>query len=253
MKLKIIHLFILSTLIFGQSCVIVKKFAGADIDAEQFDKAREAKIMAIRAVKAKELLKETMGGPVYDKSDISVTISERLINKIAVQYINCTGNIDDNTSYIVKNVNIDLHYGSAIATLGLDAYNAEYDVNVALKMDCLLAFHTAKHDIVMKLEPFNIVPVVETSGILANADDIIENLIKINLGDLSSNFGGIKIPINLTGSFNIDKETIKVRDKVNLDVKSPKRKIDYKFEIDKTLIFKDKIFLSMNIGRVTIQ
>ena len=239
-------------LLSQNSCVLINKIAGADIDSLQFAKARQAKIMEIRLDAARDLTKKMANDKDIFNSDISFYINESLLNKIAGQYIGTKGWLDEGTSFIVKDVSMKLHYGSAIATIGLLAHSHDYDVDVDLAMDCLFAFEIKDNELVGRLEPFNIIPVVDAAGVLSISEGLIENLLKINLGKMGDNFDGLKIPMELNNDVKLDEKNIAVRDKVNLDVKIPAKTVKYKLELLHFLILEGKAFISLKIDDIDV-
>ncbi len=248
--MKIPH--ILIPLLLLSSCTIVKKITGTDIDPVRFEKAREAKMLEIRSEFAGKMAKKIIDR-TFDKSDITISISQSFINQIVKEYIGSTGQLDQNTSFVINNITPTLNYGSAIISIELEAFNSSHNVTVFLAMDCILAFATDKNEINIRFEPFNIAPVAVTKGLLSSASEIIENLIKINLADLSKKFPPITLPINFKNNFEIKETNTKISDKINLAIKVPERKINYTVSINDIFIFTDNILIALNIDEISVK
>lgn len=257
--LKIILLFmkfIIFTIFFAlllTSCGIIKKIAGADIDPVQFDKAREAKMMEVKFLAATSLAKRLNEGNPPENADISFYLSEAFLNKIAMQYDSSEGWLDPATSYKILKTKLTLFNGSAIATLTLLAHNNSYNVDVSLSMDCIVTFKMLKNELEMNLEPFNISPIADAKGLLGGTDEIIENLIKINLANLSKSFPPLKIPLSFTNDFLLEKANINIKDKVNMVVSYNDYPIKYSLKLNEILIFKGKVFVAMSIDKVEVK
>lgn len=236
-----------------QSCFIVKKIAGADIDHEQFAKAREAKMHEIRLEAGNDILKRLNNGDPIENADISFYLSQNFLNKIAHQYDSSKGFLDQSTTYIIKSVSLSLKNGAAILSLNMTAHNSEHNVDVDIATDCLLSLKVSNNELVTQLEPFNIAPTTTSRGILASADELINNLIKINLANLGKTMPQIKIPLDITNNMTIAGTKTQIKDKINLIIKSPTRIIDYKLKLKEVLIFENKAFVALNIDKVEIK
>jgi hypothetical protein len=236
-----------------EGCFILKKMTGSDIDPVQFQKAREAKMLEVKSQALTQLTNRLQQNNPIENSDITIYINQELLNKIAQQYVSATGWLDEATSYEIKSVNLILNSGSAIASLGLNAYNKTHNVRVDMTLDCIMTFEIVNNELTTKLEPFNISPSVTAGGILASADEIISNLIKINLANLNKNFPPLKIPINFANNVIISENKTDIRDKVNLSINSPKRSINYNFKIKEVLVFEGRLFISLNIENIEVK
>ena len=192
------------------SCSIVQKISGTHIDPEQYEKAREAKMLALRLDAATKLSKKIEQNQIQDKADITIYLTESLLNQIVKQYESMPGWLDESTSYIIKKATINLFNGSAIVSLDLNAHNLSYDVNLELTLDCIMTIELQKNELIAKLEPYNVAPVVTAGGILSSTEDIIKNLIKKNLAELDKNFPPLKMPVDFSNSMDIAKSTFKV-------------------------------------------
>lgn len=246
-------IFIIFILLSFQSCSIIKKIAGADIDPVQFDKAREAKMTEQKFLASSALAKRLNEGNPFESADIGFFLSEAFLNKIAQQYNSSEGWLDPATSYKILDINLVLFNGSGIATLALLAHNNRYNVDVSLSMDCIVTFRMLKNELEMNLEPFNISPLADAKGLLGGTDEIIENLIKINLANLSKNFPPLKIPLSFSNDFLLQKSNLKIRDKVNMNVSYNDYPIKYNLKLNEILILRGKVFVAMSIDKVEVK
>lgn len=236
-----------------QGCSVFKKIAGADIDPEQFEKARQARMLEVKFQYSAKLAKRLTEGEPLDNADISFFLSESFLDKLVNQYVGAKGWLDNTTNYTVQSIDLTLHNGSAIATLKLDARSEKFNVDVKLTMDCILALEQKEKDITAIIEPFNISPDVDAKGILGGTDEIIANLVKINLAQMGKNFPPIKIPVEFINKFEMNDTNMEIKDKVNLIVKSPKRSINYSLRLKEILIFEGKAFISLNLVNTEVK
>lgn len=239
-------------LIIIPSCSLIKKIAGADIDPLQFEKAREAKMLEIRSEYAGKMATKVIEKSI-DKNDLSITFSHKFLNQILNQYIGSKGELDKNTSYTITDISSKLNYGSAIISLDMEAYNKQHNVTVLLSMDCILAFAIEKNHITIKFEPFNISPTAITKGLLASAGEIIENMVKINLAELSKKFEPIKLPINFNNKFEIKETSVTIKEKINAKINIPERIINYNISVADVLVFPENIVILFNINQISIK
>jgi hypothetical protein len=250
--LLLFSIFIITNTMFT-GCFLVKKMAGADIDPVQFEKARQAKMLETRMLASSELSNRLTKNDPLDNADITFFLDESLIKKIAKQYEGSTGWLDGSTSYNVDSVDINLLNGSALAEVMLKAHNDKYNVDVEMKLDCIVTFSLEKNELVTHLEPFNISPAVITRGLLASADELIANLIKINVANLGKNFPPLKYPISFANKVNIQGNTINIKDKINLSIYNPNRTLNYKLKLKEVLIFEGRAFVALNIESVEVK
>lgn len=242
-------IFILCLIISLNSCMLVKKIAGADFDSEQFAKYRQAKIMEVRLEQSYKLMKK-ISSQGYDSAEVSVLIKESLLQQVSAQYENSSGWLDEATSYSINSTKIKLQNGCCIANLNLLVYNSTYAVNVNLVMDCLLTFQYKDSKIVALLEPFNISPDVSTGLLLKPAQDIIQNVLTLKLGDLKNLMPEFSIPTNLANSFNMKGTRTNIRDKINLTIDNPDRKIEYTFKMKDVLIFESAVLVLFDVEKI---
>ncbi|MDQ1266139.1 MAG: hypothetical protein QG635_1291 [Bacteroidota bacterium] len=233
----------------ASGCSLVKKAAGADIDPIRFDKARQAKTLEVRRISAERLAARLANGSSIQDADMTFLLKDTFLNKIVRQYEGAQGWLDASTSYQVNKVLITLMYGSAIASVDMTAHSESYNVDVDMTLDCLLVLEQSGMELQIKLEPFNISPKVKAGILLSSAEEIISNLIKINVGGLSSNFPPLKVPVDFTNNFKVPESKAIIKDKVNLTLKSPERSISFTMKLKEILIFEGIVFVAMNIDR----
>jgi hypothetical protein len=245
----------LSFLVFGislQGCFIVRPFTGADFDIEQLQKAREAKVLQIRLEGATRLAERLANGDSIGTADMSFYFSEALLNKAASQLDSTTGWLDSLTSYNIRTIRVKLYNGSAIATINMAAYHHEYDVNVNLLMDCLLAFSVDSGKFYATLEPFNVVPNVRASGMIGAMEGIIQDILTMKLSTLSDNLPPIQFPVDFKNAFPVTAGAVQVRGGMNLNIVTPARTVHYSLALKEVLILKDKLFVAMNLKNVGV-
>lgn len=250
--MKLLVILSLSSLLLS-GCFVIKKIAGADIDQERFDKARQAKMYEIRSNHSLLLSKRLATNDPIENADLTFYLSEEFLNKVAKQYNNTSGWLDDATPYLIKEVDLKVHNGSSIVSLTLLANNRKYDVDVFLTLDCILSLELSVSDIVLNLEPFNISPDVSAKGILSSADEIIHNLIKINLANIGNSIPKLKIPINIENSISIPGSRTNIKDKVNLLIVNPNRTLNYKLQLKEILFFEKTAFVGLNLAGTEVK
>lgn len=234
-------------------CFILHQIAGSNIDEEQFDKARQAKILDLQLKSALKLKDRLSSGEDIEKSDIFLVLEEKFINKILDQYNSSKGWLDKSTSYVINSVDLKIFCGSAVATVNMTAYNNIHNVDVDLNLDCLLTIEQSKKDLQLKLEPFNIAPKVTTRGIYSAAEDVIKNLVKINLGELGNSLPGLNIPVILDEKILLPGSKTDIKDKINFTIENPKRHISFKMKIKELLFIEGKALIALIIEKSEVQ
>ena len=245
-------LIILHSALFFQGCFIVRPFAGADVDIEQLQKAREAKVLQIRKEGAERLTRRMATGDSLNNADLTFYFSEALLNKAASQLDSTTGWIDSLTSYSIRNIRVKLYNGSAIATISMAAFNHEYDVDVHLLMDCILAFKIDSGRFYATLEPFNVVPNVKATGMISALEGIIEDIVTMKLSSLSEQLPPIQFPVDFNNQFPVQGTSVQVRSGMNMNIITPPHTLKYSLALKEVQIFKEKLFLAMNIRKVGV-
>ncbi|MEI7907502.1 MAG: hypothetical protein WCI84_09140 [Bacteroidota bacterium] len=255
MKKMTTRVFGLYVLLFGflfQGCFILRPFAGANIDIEQLQKAREAKVMEIRLEGAQRLSQRLASGDSVGNADLSFYFSETLLNKAASQLDSTSGWLDSLTSYFIKSIRVKLYNGSAIATISMGAYSHQYDVDVNLLMDCILTFKVDSGKFYAKLEPFNVVPNVKASGMIASLEGIIQDMVTMKLSTLSDNLPPIQFPVDFNNQLPVQGNSVQVRTGMNMNITTPPQTLNYSLVLKEVLIFKEKLFLALNVKKVVV-
>lgn len=247
---KLILLFCIIPLVSG--CTLVEMITGANFDPDQFALYRQSKIKELQLKSAKILNERLEKNSSLKEADMVITLNEGILNKLLDQYENATGLLDKDTEYLIKDVKLSLLNGVAIASINLLAHNEKFDVNVDLLMDCLIMIQSQDNDLALKLEPFNITPVIETKGVYNSAKGIINKLIKLNLGEISKKLPKINIPVNIDNEVAIKGSKTEIKSKINLTIDNPDRKIQYKLTIKEILFLRDKVLVSLNLNKIKV-
>jgi hypothetical protein len=253
MKKITIFVLVLFSIISLSGCFLAKKIAGADIDNEQFDKAREAKVMAMRAQNLEILSRKLEKESSALNFDLVFSFSQDLLNRVVKQYDSTSGWFDNDTKYFIKNMNLKLVNGSAIVSIGMLAKSSKYNVDVDLITDCMLSFEISNNELALHLEPFNISPNVKAGGMLSSADELIKNLIKINLANLEKSLPQMKFPLVFNNKIPIRKNNIELKDKVNMAINIPESTISYKVKLKDVLCLSGSVLITMNIENVEVK
>jgi hypothetical protein len=243
---------LLSLIITLSSCSLIDSISGVGFNPEQMEKAREAKIVVLR-LKSALALKEKIDKKELYKDDITINLSDDMLNKFLDLYESSEGMLDKETLYKINKVDLQLLNGSAIAYVELIAYNQKYNIDIKLIMDCFLTIESAGKDLVLKLEPFNITPIVKTSGFYSAAKRIIKKLLQLNLAELSKKLPFIKIPVTIENKVDIEESVTKIKSQINLSLINPKRELNYKLKIKDILFFEKMVYVSLNIDRILVK
>ncbi|MGQ9818427.1 MAG: hypothetical protein ACUVQ1_00660 [Candidatus Kapaibacteriales bacterium] len=247
-------------LLFGfvlSSCTIVNKFAGADIDPEQFDLACKARMLEVKYNGMEKQLKYVARSNEILNSDFVFKINESLLNKLAEQYENVCGWLDDENSFFIKSTKISLNFGSAIGSISLIAHNYKHNVDVNLVTDCIVEFEKSEAlnnlkaipKLKMKLIPYNINVDVSSSGILAYFKEIVQNLVKINLANLENSLPPIEIPLEFENKIEMPSIRYVNKEKVNFVLFTYKQKIEIKINLKDILILDGFAIITGNLLR----
>lgn len=248
----ILSFFIINCSLLFTGCFILRPFAGANIDFEQLQKAREAKVLEVQYQGAQRLAQRLTKTDDIHNADVSFYFSESLLNKAASQLDSTTGWLDSLTSYSIRNIRVKLYHGSAIATIAMAAYNHEYDVDVHLLMDCILTFKIDSGKFFAILEPFNVVPNIKAAGMISSFDGIIRDIVTMKLSSLSDNLPPIQFPVDFNNQFPVASNTVQVRTGMNMDISTPPHTLKYSLALKEVLIFREKLFVAMNVRKVGV-
>ena len=237
---------------FFSGCFILRPIAGANVNIEQLQKAREAKVLEVRLTGAQQLSQRLANGDSISNADLTFYFSEALLNKASSQLDGATGWIDSLTSYNIHSIRVKLYNGSAIATVSLSAFNHDYDVDVNLLMDCVLSFKIDSGKFYAILEPFNVVPNIKAGGMMGQFDGIIQDIVTLKLSTLSEHLPPIQFPVDFNNQFPVHANSIQVRNSLNMNISTPAHTLKYSLALKEVLIFKEKLFLAMNIKKVGV-
>ncbi len=233
-----------------QGCAVVRSIAGGNIDREQYARAREATMLETRYTAALRLADRLQRNPRIDDADATLMLSEQLVDEAVGQLRGRRGWLDRATPYTIDSIRAVLYHGSAIASLHLTVRSEAHNVDVRLIMDCLLAFTPQDKALRIDIEPFNVVPAVQASGLLTVAEDIIEDVIRVKLGSLKEQFPPMLMPLSFEDSMPIDGVRSEVRSKVNLVLDSPRRLIAYNVRIKDVLLFDGMVVVTVQLDNV---
>lgn len=236
-----------------QGCTVVRTISGTDIDPERFAKAREAAVVDMRTRSALALSERLANGTPLDSADTGMFLSERLVNDAARQMIGGRGWIDPGTPYRIDSLWIRLHPGSALATLRLAVRSETYGVDIDLLMDCLLTFRMDRGELAADFEPFNISPVVSAGGLLASADELIRDLVKVKLARMREELPPMRFPVEFTNQIAIERSRTEVKGKPRLVIDFPRRVINSSVQLREILVFDGSVYLSFALRDIDVK
>ncbi len=234
-------------------CFIIRPFAGADIDINRLQRAREATMIGVQRDGALRLADRLATNDPVQNADLVFYFSEALLNKASSQLDGTTGWLDSLNSYSIRTIRVKLHNGSAIATIAMSAFNHEYDVDVNLAMDCILAFSLDSGKFVATLEPFNVVPNIKAGGMIASLEGVIRDIVTMKLSTLSSSFPPIQFPLDFNNQFPVQGSSVQVREGINMDITTPAYLLKYSLALKEVLIFADQVVVAMNVRTVGVR
>lgn len=254
---RILRFLLLAAVLFAgtvsHGCVLLRTFAGANVDLDQLHAAREATALNVRLDGARRLSDRMAKGDSITNADLTFFFSEQLINNAAAQLDSTSGWLDSLTSYTIKSIRVKLYNGSAIATITMAAFNHRYDVDVNLVMDCLLSFSIDSGTFYARLEPFNVVPTVKAGGAIASFEGIIQDIVTMKLSTLSNQLPPIQFPVDFNNRFPVQGGMVAVRSGMNLDISTPTYSLMYSLELKDVLIFQEKLFVAFDVKRVRVE
>lgn len=245
-----IFIIIFSQLLLN-SCQLFNVISGSNIDKERFALHREAKIKEFRYNKSLEIEKRLKGKDLYEDSDFSIILSNKLINEFMYCYDGTKGYLNQTTSYTIDSTKVKLENGCAIASIYMKCKESEFKLNVDLVMDALIIFKKNEDYLTTIIEPFNITPIVD-KGVSILSPEAIANLIRINTADLNQKMPSIKIPLTIRNDFDFDKVDFVIRDNLNFRILSTQRKMSYNLKSNEPIILKDKIIVNLYIENLKI-
>lgn len=239
--------------IFTPGCSVVRSVTGTEVDAERFANAREAQALALRVEKAMELASYLETNDPYDNGSMTVQLGSRFLNHIAQWYKGKKGRLDEDTRYTVDSISVALHHGSATATLALTAKHESYGIELGLFMDCQVLIEKAGEKLKFILEPYNIRPVVESTGFLVGTATMIENIVKMKLANLADDFPPLTLPLVFENRMELDNQHFSVRKQINMDISIPRRAIDYQYSISDILLMREAVFVILTLDKVDVR
>lgn len=233
------------------SCQMFDMISGSNIDEERFALHREAKIKELRYNKSLEIEKRLKGKDLYEESDFSIILSNKLINEFMTCYNGTKGYLNKTTSYTIDSTKVKLENGCAISSVYMKCYESEYKLNVDLVMDALVIFKKDGDYLTNIIEPFNITPIVDR-GVSVLSPEAIANLIRINTADMNQKMPPIRIPMTISKDFEFDKVDFVIRENLNFRILSTERKMSYDIKSNEPIILKDKIIVNLYIDNFKI-
>lgn len=236
-----------------QGCAVVHSFAGANVDHEQYAKAREAASLETRYRGALRLADRLQRGPDPGKADIVLQFQEEFLLRMLQQLRGRTGWLDAETRYRIDSVDAQMYPGSALVTLNLLAQNDGYGVDVRLLMDCQLALIPDGDALILEFEPYNVSPAATAGGLLSSAERLIEDVIRVKLGTMKEQFPPMRMPMGFDDSINIDGTTSTVKGTPNLVITAPRRIVDYKLRITDVLLFDNVALVGINLESIAVR
>lgn len=236
-----------------QGCTVVRTMAGANVDHEQYAKAREAASLETRYRGALRLADRLQKGKDPADADIVLQLQEDFLVRTLQQLRGRQGWLDAETSYRIDSVAAEMHPGSALVTLNLLARNGAYGVDVRLLMDCRLALIPDGDAIVLEIEPYNVTPAATAGGMLSAATELIEDVIRVKLGTMKDQFPPMRLPMGFDDQIAIDGTSSKVKGKPNLVINAPRRIIDYKLRVADVLLFDKVALVGINLESIEVR
>jgi hypothetical protein len=225
-----------------QGCTVVRSVAGANVDREQYAKAREAASLETRYRGALQLADRLRKNDDPGSADVVLQLQEDYLVRTLQQLRGRIGWLDAETRYTIDSVNAEMHPGSALVTLNLRARQEGYGVDVRLLMDCSLALIPDGDALLLEIEPYNVTPAVTAGGVLAAAEELIEDVIRVKFGTMKEQFPPVRLPMGFDDQIAIDGTISRVSGKPNLVITAPRRLVDYRLRIKDVLLF-DKVAL----------
>ncbi len=249
-----ILLVIISTqLVILPGCTVVRSIAGANVDHEQYAKAREAASLETRYRGALRLADRLQKGEDPGKADIVLQLQEEFLLRMLQQLRGREGWLDAETRYRIDSVDAKMYPGSALVTLNLLAQNEGYGVDVRLLMDCQLALIPDGDALILEFEPYNVSPAATAGGLLSPAERLIEDVIRVKLGSMKEEFPPMRLPMGFDDNLSIDGTTSRVKGTPNLVITTPRRIVDYKLRIVDVLLFENVALIGINLESLAVR
>ncbi len=234
-------------------CALVSSIAGGNVDRERYALAREAAALDVRHHAALKLSERLLRPPDPLDADLVLQLQEDLVLRLLGQLRGRRGWLDAETPYVIDSLHGDLHHGSALVTLHLRVRNEDYGVDVRLLMDTQLALLPDGDALRVEFEPYHVAPDVQAGGMLAAAEDLIADVIRVKLGTLRKQFPPLRLPLGIEDHIAIDGNSTRVRGTPNLVVSTPRRLLDYSMKIQDVLIFDRHLLVSVNLQSLRVK
>ncbi len=235
------------------SCSFIEQIAGVNYDIEEFQLNRQLKIKELTYNSAKLLQKKLSNKNILKQSDIIINLNEKFLNKLFSNYRNHSAWIDAQNSYYIKDIQIKLLNGVGIATLNLIVNNIVHDIKVTLESDCLILIEKQKDSLKLKLEPFNITPIINSKGFYKIFNTTIDKSIRLNLAEISKKLPGIPIPFILSSNFKINGINKTIKSGINLNLQVTDINLNYEFSINDILFLKNQILILLELSNLSVQ
>jgi hypothetical protein len=228
-------------------CFVARPLAGASVDMEQLQAAREASVLTKRFEQALLLQQKLRKKDLIESADCRITIGQEALNKAAARLDSTEGLLDSVTTYRIRRTRIALYNGSAVASISLLAHSNEYNIDVDLAMDCLLVFSIDGDRLTASFEPFNIAPDVSAHGLKALAAPIIRDLIamKISMAAIPP----IELPVDLSQEAVIPALHASVKSGLAMEISMPKRVLRSSLRIKDVLVLEERVLVLLSMGK----
>ncbi len=234
-------------------CAIVRSIAGGNVDHARYEKAREAASLETRYRGALLLADRLQKGADPADADLVLRLQEDFLVRTLQQMQGREGWLDEETRYRIDSVDARMYPGSALVTLDLLARNEGYGVDLRLIMDCQLALLPDGDALLLEMEPYNVVPAASASGLLAPAEQLIEDVIRVKLGSMKQQFPPLRLPLRFDDQVTIDGTMSKVSGTPNLVITAPRRIVDYNLRIKDILLFDRVALVSIDLESVAVR
>lgn len=234
-------------------CFAVRPLTGTDVDLNQLALAREAAVMNVRYDAAKDLSLRLADRRSADAADMTLSLSEAVLNKAAVQLDSTSGWLDPVTKYRILHTSIAVHNGSAIATLSLSAHNDEHNVDVDMVLDCLVTLRIEKTMLKAHLEPFHIAPEVSAHGLKKLASGLIRDLISIRLSAIAGTLPSIDIPIELHNQVTLPGNDVVIRNGMQMGIHTGERTLSYDMTITDVRFYEKNVFIAFALSKIGVK
>lgn len=253
-QVKYLNKILLSILIIIlTSCSLIEKFAGVDYNIEEFNLKRQLKIKEVSLKSAKTLQEKLTDENLIKQTDIIINLNESLLNEIFSNYKNSSAWMDNENSYYIKDLQIKLLNGVGLASINLIVKNISHNITVDLATDCLILIEKIKDSLKLKLEPFNVSPLVNTKGFYKIFNTTIDKSIRLQLSEISKKLPGIPIPISVTPNFKLNGLNKNITSTINLNLTLKDIDVNSEFSIKDILFLNNQVVVLLNLINLKVQ